>query len=308
MNRHYAIRHSRLLLRALLAVLVVGAFAPVQAHIKNEASQFPDIEFSDARFDIVVLVGVEIIPETPVFEPDKPLSKKELASWAALANGLGKGGETPNTDALAAAAVKAHLVDSLQGDATNADVDTALFGGKIQVAEGAKTPTKAQAAQLIAANLNSDPGRALLEKRELQLGTTGPVAAVESQGAGHHAAYVITVGDASRKMYEHGRVANGPVDLLQWKGRTVRRSVVKGTGADAVWLYLEAEPLEAATAAAGHEGDAAAAHDDHDDHEAHEHSHDEQAPVKGPSRSVFYWLIAGVLILGAALFVRSRRS
>ena len=55
------------------------------AHIKNEASQFPDIEFSGSRFDIVVLVGVGIIPETPVFEPDLPMSKRELAVWAALA-------------------------------------------------------------------------------------------------------------------------------------------------------------------------------------------------------------------------------
>ena len=33
----------------------------VLAHIKNEASQFPDIEFSESRFDIVVLVGAGII-------------------------------------------------------------------------------------------------------------------------------------------------------------------------------------------------------------------------------------------------------
>ncbi|HKU17586.1 MAG TPA: hypothetical protein VJQ52_24540 [Steroidobacteraceae bacterium] len=307
MNRHYAIRHSGLLLRALLAVMLAGAFGPAQAHIKNEASQFPDIEFSDARFDIVVLVGVGIIPETPVFEPDKPLSKKELASWAALANGLGKGGETPDTDALAAAAVKQQLVDSLQGDASYADLNTALFGGKLQVEEGAKTPTKAQAAQLIAANLTTDAGRALLERRELQLGTTGPVASVESQGAGHHAAYVITIADVARKMHEHGRVANGPVDLLQWKGRTVRRSVVKGTGADAVWIYIEAEPLAAAAAAPAGQESAGTA--EHDEHGAPGHSHEaEEAAAKGPPRSMLYWLIAGVLVLGVALFVRSRRS
>jgi hypothetical protein len=69
------------------------------AHIKNEATQFPDIEFSDARFDIVVLVGAGIIPETPVFEPDKRLSRLELATWVALAEGLLPGGETPDIDA-----------------------------------------------------------------------------------------------------------------------------------------------------------------------------------------------------------------
>ncbi len=77
---------------AVLGSLTVGIAA---AHIKNEASQFPDIEFSDARFDIVVLVGAGIIPETPVFEPDAPFSRFDLATWAALAENLGVGGKPP---------------------------------------------------------------------------------------------------------------------------------------------------------------------------------------------------------------------
>jgi len=96
-----------LVLAAIVASLTVGNAA---AHIKNEASQFPDIEFSDARFDIVLLVGAGIIPETPVFEPDTPFSRGDLASWAALAENLGAGGETPDTEKLAAAALERGLI------------------------------------------------------------------------------------------------------------------------------------------------------------------------------------------------------
>ena len=96
--------------RGALALLGCCLFISTAfAHIKNEASQFPDIEFSEARFDIVVLVGAGIVPETPVFEPDKPLSKRELATWVVLAAGLGSGGETPDPQALAAAALDAEI-------------------------------------------------------------------------------------------------------------------------------------------------------------------------------------------------------
>ncbi len=48
----------------LVVVTIVASFSfdIAVAHIKNEASQFPDIEFSYARFDIVLLVGAGIIP------------------------------------------------------------------------------------------------------------------------------------------------------------------------------------------------------------------------------------------------------
>jgi hypothetical protein len=277
---------------ALLGACCLLGSGSALAHIKNEASQFPDIEFSQARFDIVVLVGAGIIPETPVFEPDKPLSKREIAAWAALANGLGAGGETPDVDALAATALEQGLVDTLDGEASYADLNVLFFEGEVTLDAAQRIPTKAEAATFIAEHLETETGQALLTSRNLHGGAVGTVAAIKSQAGDHHgSAYVITVGDTALPMYAHGRVANGPTDLLQWQGREVRRSFVRGEGKEATWIYLEAEPLVDATkaAVAGPAAD----------------------PVNEPpsaDHTLLYVLVAGVLVLGLLLFFRRRRS
>lgn len=274
-----------------VALLLLFTSACALGHIKNEASQFPDIEFSPARFDIVLLVGAGIIPETPVFEPDKPLTRRELAAWAALARGLEDGGETPDVDALAEAALAAKLVDSLEGNATFAELNELFLGGSAAVASPGKTPTKAEAAAFIAAELDSEAGRALLERRGLRGGAEGKVVSVESTEGHHGSAYLITVGSVSLPMHAHGRVANGPTDLLQWQDRRIRRSFVSGEGEHAVWTYLEAEPLVAPAAAAAHVTAA------------------EPAPERARAEDeLLYWLTGGAVVLGLALFVRRRRN
>ncbi len=160
----------------LILCLYVSGYA--LAHIKNEASQFPDIEFSDSRFDIVVLVGAGIIPETPVFEPDKLLSKRELAVWTALAADLGAGGETPDSAALADSALNHGLVDTLDGDATLADLNKAIFEGALAVENAGNVPSKAEAATIIAEQLHRDAGMVLLNRKGLRVGSAGVVSAV----------------------------------------------------------------------------------------------------------------------------------
>lgn len=261
------------------------------AHIKNEASQFPDIEFSDARFDIVVLVGAGIIPETPVFEPDRPLSRHDLAAWAALARGLGSGGETPDVDALADAALEQGVIESLEGAATYADLNALFLDGQVSVEEPNRTPTRGEAASFIADRLQTEAGRRLLQSLGLQSGATGVVTAVRSESGDHGVSYVVTVGDTLLPMFRHGRVANGPVDLLQWEDREIRRSFVRATGDEDMWIYLEAEPRQttAATGApSGTQGEM-----------------QETSPVE---RTLMYWLIAAVVVLGLALFLRRRHS
>lgn len=280
---------------ALMAWLLIAS--PVLAHIKNEATQFPDIEFSDARFDIVVLVGAGIIPETPVFEPDKILSLAELATWAALAEGLGRGGENPDTDALADAALKQGLVESLQGDASWSDINAAFFGGEHAIDEPASTPTKAEAASFIAAQLATESGSALLEKRGLTLGSTGPITEVAVTEGHHGNAYVMTIGDSALQMDEHGRVANGPTDLLQWDGLIVSRSFVKGEGHHASWIYLEARPPEPEPVTAGPAPATAMP------------AVEEALPPAPPEqRNLLYWLVGAALVLGLVLFISRRQA
>ncbi len=282
------------------ALIVTGllAFGSALGHIKNEATQFPDIEFSAARFDIVVLVGAGIIPETPVFEPDKALSNEELAAWAALAAGLGRGGENPDTAALAAAALERGIVDSLAGDASLADLNRLFFDGNLGIEGEERTPTKAEAASFIATALSSEVGQALLERRNLAAGVSGDVTEVAIEEGHHGNVYVLTIGGSKLQMAEHGRVANGPTDLLQWQGRSVRRSFIRGSGDHEQWIYLEAEPRQAAPVVAAPAATGAAT------------SGPFAAAVEEPpaDRSVLYWLVAVVVILGALLFFQRRRS
>ncbi len=287
------IRQLRLLLTVMIAALPLAA----NAHIKNEATQFPDIEFSDARFDIVVLVGAGIIPETPVFEPDKALSRAELAAWVALAEGLGRGGENPDTQALATAAIDSGLLATLDGDATLADINRLFFAGALTLDGAAEVPTKAEAASLIAGQLAGDAGAALLEKRGLTSGPTGVISRVEVTEGHHGNAYLMTIGETALPMDEHGRVANGPTDLFQWEGRNVRRSFIRGEDDHANWLYLEAAPVdpepEAATPLAGPTAGPAAS---------------EPPPPPPEQRNLLYWLLGAAIVLGLVLFISRRQS
>ena len=103
--------------------------------------------------------------------------------------------------------------------------------------------------------------------------------------------YMITIGDTSLPMYAHGRVANGPTDLIQWDGRVVRRSFIREQGDLAFWTYLEAEPI------ATPEPDGASAT-----------VADQAMPQASTNRRLLYGLAAAASGLGLILFFQSRRS
>ena len=278
-----------LVLAAIVASFIVDNAV---AHIKNEASQFPDIEFSDARFDIVLLVGAGIIPETPVFEPDALFTRVDLATWTALAEELGVGGETPDTDALATAALEQGLIASIDGQATYEDINKIFFRGKLDPDRPAATLIKGEAASYIATHLTSSAGEALLARRGVRKGPAGHAARVELQSNPDGSnTYMITIDDLSLPMYAHGRVANGPTDLVQWDGRTVRRSFIREQGDLAFWTYLEAEPI----AAPGDSG-------------ASVEIDDQAMRQASTSRRLLYGLVAAASGLGLILFFRGRRS
>lgn len=295
MIREYRIFCRKVATTAALLLLT----ANVLAHIKNEATQFPDIEFSDSRFDIVVLVGAGIIPETPVFEPDKNLSNADFAAWAALAEGLLRGGETPDVEALATAALDNGIVESLDGDATLGQLNRVFFSGQLDVDDPLRTPSKAEAATFVANALNTEAGRPLLAKRGLSSGATGEVTSVVITEGHHGNAYVMTVGGTARAMDEHGRVANGPTDLLQWQGRVIRRSFERGIGDKAKWLYLEAEPRQLATAGTSEAAPPVIG-------ETPAINTEPAAPES--NRKLLYLLLGAALILALVLFFNRRKS
>ncbi len=269
----------------------------VLAHIKNESSQYPDIEFSDSKFEIVLLVGAGIIPETPVFEPDLELSKVDLAAWAALASGLAEGGETPDMKKLSEAAVSAGLLDNLDGNASYQDINQVLFNGVLTPDNSDTFPSKSEAASFIASNLTADiNGETLLDRRGMRVGPVGVVTEVESRlNPNGGSSYYITIANETFPLYTHGRVANGPTDLIQWKGRNVRRSFLKQLGEFTLWIYLEAEPIQAvseSTTAISAIADESTGTE----------------PQVATNHTLLYSLVAAVLVLGGILFFRSKRS
>ena len=103
--------------------------------------------------------------------------------------------------------------------------------------------------------------------------------------------YMITIGDTSLPMFAHGRVANGPTDLIQWDGRNVRRSFIRERGDLAVWIYLEAEPIKTP------EPDGGSATID-----------DQAMPQASTNRRLLYGLVAAASGLGLILFFQGRRN
>lgn len=253
---------SALLFTALMSLSVF-------AHIQTDSSSFPDIKSSEARFDITVLVGAGVIPETSVFEPKRKFSRSDLAAWSALsASLLEKFEGKPDVNALAKAALDKGLVKSLEGDATYADINVVFFQGKNPPAQPEAVPTRAEAASYIVTGLVTPVAGSLLEKSGQHAGPTGVVAKVEARAnADGGESVFITIGEQTLPMYTHGRVGNGPSELAKWSGRTVRRSFIRTQGEFSTWAYLESETVA---------GDAdEPAHD----HSTHKHA-DEETPAK----------------------------
>lgn len=290
----------------LAGALVLVANTRAWAHIKNEESQFPDIEGSPYAADIVMLVGLDLIPQTPVFEPDRPLTFENLAVWAALAHNLGEGGENPDTVQLAQAALVQGLVPSLDGEATYADLNKAIFDGVLSLPEEQLTavPTRAEAAGFIAQHVTADlgdRGGTLLSRLEAELGPTGTVTKVEVKTEGDQSVTFFTIGDTTLPVDPHGRVAFGPTDLIQWEGRYVVRSLVVRHEGEQVLSFAEA-------------GEPPQQHHDRNDEPTLPGTSDPQTdepsgtpaePAAGPNW-LLYGLIAVLIILALVVFGRRR--
>jgi len=136
------------------------------------------------------------------------------------------------------------LIESIEGLTTFAGINDLIFAGQLTVESPETTPTKGAAASYIASKLSLPAGEALLARRGLQSGPVGEVVSVESRvNPDGGSSYYITIGDTTLPMYVHGRVANGPFDLLLWKGRTLSRSFILMQGSFRLWVYLEASDL-----------------------------------------------------------------
>ena len=228
----------------LMSLLLVPGI--IWSHTSNEATLFPDIKSSASRYDVMLLVAIGIVPVTKSFEPDKHLSRTDLAAWGALADGLVDAGEEPDIKALADAALKKGLLNSLDGDATYMDINNVLFKGELIPASAETIPTRGEATIFIAANLTTGTAnKTLLHRRGMQIGPIGEVSDVATRmNPDGGTSYIITMDSEIYPFYTHGKLANGPIDLTQWQGRIIRRSIIRNLGQSKLWVFLEAEDLD----------------------------------------------------------------
>lgn len=233
---------SRLIVPALLTLLASCAVAPSMAfaHIARAEVQFTDISSLEARFDIGLLTALGIIPKASTFEPGKPLARKDLAVWIALANAKAEHDKKLDLDALAKSALAAGRVGSLDGTATFGDLARAFFKDAVMPDRGSETPTRAEAARFLAAHAD-----ALLTAMGFKMGPVGMIGKVEQKKTeAGGATFFITIGQTTLPMYAHGSIGAGPTDLSRWADKAVRRSVIRTENGRDMWTYLEAaEPF-----------------------------------------------------------------
>lgn len=219
----------------LLAGLVLLAAASASAHITNQKTTFPDIASDPHAADIVALVALRIIPETfSYFHPTQPLTRQQLAAWAALARRVDKGGETPDVPKLTKDG--SQFLHSTQGNATAADIDQAIFDDSLKLAHPDRTFTRSDAAAFIYQHLTP----AYLAKLGITPGPTGRVTAIATKNFSNgHVEYTFTIGGTTHLVYAHCNVV-GPTDLGTWKGATITRSYIMKFGKYPLLIFLQA--------------------------------------------------------------------
>jgi hypothetical protein len=224
--------------KTALFLIVLALMLPVRvfAHVVNENTIYDDIQYSDAKADIVMLRGIGAIasPDHGVnlFKPGDKLTKAELAYWSAAFNKIG--GEQATMGDLQRAAVANGLVDSLEGNATYGDVNKAYFAGKATVQNANNELTREQFALFMGHFLKEKvDGKTLYDRAGFEPGPTGVIekVAAKTEGAGGNAdkVFTLTVGGKQYALDPHPKVIRGPTDLTVWKGKNVESS----------WIALE---------------------------------------------------------------------
>lgn len=206
----------------------------------NEKTLYDDIEFSQAKEEIVYLRGLDVIAYehgAKLFKPQDKLKKAEVAFWAASLKGLG--GHDAKAEDLQKSAVENGLIDSLEGNATYADVNKAYFAGKAPVEKPENELTREEFALFMGQFLKEKVDeKTLFEMAGAEPGPTGVIEKVtvkeEGEGEQKKKIYWFTFEGKDYKVSPHPKMLYGPVDLTQWKGKKVGDSWLAGHGEEKV--------------------------------------------------------------------------
>jgi hypothetical protein len=210
----------------------------VFAHVANEKTLYDDIEFSQAKEQIVYLRGLDAIAYeqgAELFKPQEKLTKADLAFWVSTFKGLG--GPDAKKEDLQKEAVQNGLIDSLEGNATYADVNQAYFDGKASVEKPEGELTREEFALFMGQFLKEKvDGKTLFEMAGFEPGPAGIVEKVTSEMEGEgEKAYKIFRFMINGKEYQvssHPKILYGPVDLSVWEGKKIGESWLAGGHGD----------------------------------------------------------------------------
>lgn len=203
----------------------------VYAHVNNEETLYDDIEFSQAKEQIVYLRGINAIPSeegAKLFRPQELLTKADLAFWTASFHGLA--GEDAIIEDLQKAAVENGLIGSLESNATYADVNQAYFDGKASVDQPESELTREEFALFMGPYLKDEKvdGKTLFDRAGIEEGPVGVIekATMTEEGEGEQKTkvYTLTIGGKDYQVSGHPKMMYGPTDLTQWEGKKIRDS------------------------------------------------------------------------------------
>lgn len=229
MKKGQGIMKRSLVLLLMMLVLVMPTSA--LAHITNEQNLYEDLQYSEAKSEIVYLSGLGVIASehgAMLFSPKEPLKRMDLAYWAGSFFRLM--GKEAKHEEIAQAAVKKGLVPSLEGNATYEDVNQAYFKGKVHVENAKAEVTREDFARFVYEHRTEVvDGKTLFEQAGFAPGPVGivdKVTSLEEKDASGNSTktYVLKVGDQQVQLTAHPKIVQAPVDPSDWEGRTMTES------------------------------------------------------------------------------------
>lgn len=210
-------------LLSALALFSSTAFA----HISNEKNIYDDIQYSKVQEQIVILrtLGALAAPVgVNLFSPQAKLTRAELAYYIATFDNLAD--DTAKEADFQKAAVQKKLIVSLDGNATYQEVNNAFFGGKAPMTNGINELTHEDYVNYLSEFLTEKvDGKTLYDLAGATPGPTGVLNDVKIIKDVREDQYFLTINGTNYKMHPHGKVLNGPVDLMAWIGKKVDQSI-----------------------------------------------------------------------------------
>lgn len=216
-----------MLLLCAFLFMTTSAFA----HVMNKNNVFSDLSLTEAADEVVLLSALGVISyldDNFEFKPTEKLTAKDLAAWVAGYNGV----EGETSEALAKAAVDEGLISTMEGDATYALVNEALFLGQLELDNAEATMTREEFAVFVASHVHRDMGgHTLLDMSGYEPGPTGIIEHVErvqKKTASGSSAYVymMTIDGTVYEVGMHPRVLAESADPAVWVGQLVAESFI----------------------------------------------------------------------------------